>query len=413
MRTEHKCLVCQTSAHYCQSLRPEDAPCPKYDHSGIMAIEFAPSARSTIGIEWEIALVDNVSGDLKNVADRVLTDLTDDQGNPHPTITGELLLNTVELVSGVHTRPADAVADVIEQLSELRNVTDPLLIDLISAGSHPSAQWFEQKISNKPRYHKLIERTQWWGRNMMIWGVHVHVGVESRDKVIPLLNGLLAYYPHLQALSASSPLWAGQATGYASNRALMFQQLPTAGLPYDVANWTEFENYVDDLTKTGIIDTVSEVRWDIRPSPHWGTIEIRACDGVSTAEELGAIAALSQCLMEEMSTAFDEGRNLPRLRSWFVRENKWRSARYGLDATIIIDNEGTEVPLREHLTQTVARLAPVAKRLGSVDELEYIHQILEHGASYERQLRVLRDRQGNLRDVTLALARELRLGINT
>jgi carboxylate-amine ligase len=378
-----------------------------------MAIEFAPSARSSVGIEWEIQLIDKVSGELKNVADRVLADLTDAQGNAHPRITGELLLNTVELVSSVHTRPSDAVADVVGQLEELRAVTDPLFIDLISAGSHPFAQWFEQKISDKPRYHKLIERTQWWGRNMMIWGVHVHVGVEDRAKVIPLVNGLLAYYPHLQALSASSPLWAGQATGYASNRALMFQQLPTAGLPYDLNTWEEFENYVDDLTKTGIIDAVSEVRWDIRPSPRWGTIEVRAFDGVSTAEELGAIAALSQSLIEKMSTDLDEGREIPHLQPWFVRENKWRSARYGLDAQIIIDNRGTEVPLREHLAALVEELRPVARRLGGENELAYIHQILENGASYERQLRVLRDYRGNLRDVTLALAKELRLGITT
>jgi carboxylate-amine ligase len=204
-----------------------------------MAIEFARSARSTIGMEWEVAIVDRATGELASVADRVLEVL--DAGSPgehHPFITAELLTNTVELVSAVHTTVADTVADLEGQLAEVRAVIDELGdYELICSGSHPFSQWYHQQLTDKARYHKLIERTRWWGRNMMIWGVHVHVGIEDRDKALPILDGLLAYLPHLQALSASSPFWAGVETGYASNRALMFQQLPTAGLPYPLADW--------------------------------------------------------------------------------------------------------------------------------------------------------------------------------
>jgi carboxylate-amine ligase len=270
-------------------------------------IEFAPSRRSTVGIEWEIALVDRATGDLVPMADEVLQALGSDDGTPHPQVTGELLLNTVELVSGVHENVADAVTDVAGQLDEVRAITEPLGIDPICSGSHPFGQWFDQKVTDKPRYHKLIDRTQWWGRNMMIWGIHVHVGVEDQAKVMPILGGLLTYLPHLQALSASSPFWAGVDTGYASNRALMFQQLPTAGVPWQLPDWAAWEGYVADMTATGIIADVTEVRWDIRPAPRWGTIEVRVCDGVSTTQELGAIAALIQCLVEWMSTKLDAG----------------------------------------------------------------------------------------------------------
>jgi carboxylate-amine ligase len=376
-----------------------------------MQISFAQSDRSTLGVEWEIALVEQSSGDLVNVAGEVLQSLRGPDGNAHPHITEELLLNTVELVTGVHTRVADAVDDLQGQLAEVRTITDPLDVELMCAGTHPFAQWFDQQVTDKERYHKLIDRTQWWGRNMMIWGIHVHVGVESRDKVLPLLNGLLNYYPHLQALSASSPFWAGENTGYASNRALMFQQLPTAGLPYQFDEWSQYESYVDDMKVTGIVDDHTEVRWDIRPSPQWGTLEMRACDGLSSPEEIGAVAALIQCLVEHMSERLDAGETLPTLQPWYVRENKWRAARYGLDAEIIVDAQGSERLVTEHVRELLVTLAPVAERLDCVEQLNQVNLILEHGASYQRQLRVAEENGGSLKAVVASLTRELRHGL--
>ena len=376
-----------------------------------MEISFAHSERSTLGIEWEIALVEQSSGDLVNVAGDVLQSLRGADGEDHPRITEELLLNTVELVTAVHTRVSDAVDDLQEQLSEVRAITDPLDVELMCAGTHPFAQWFDQQITDKERYHKLIDRTQWWGRNMMIWGIHVHVGVESRDKVLPLLNGLLNYYPHLQALSASSPFWAGEKTGYASNRALMFQQLPTAGLPYQFDEWSQYESYVDDMKVTGIVDDHTEVRWDIRPSPQWGTLEMRACDGLSSPEEIGAVAAFIQCLVEHMSDRLDAGETLSTLQPWYVRENKWRAARYGLDAEIIVDAQGAEKLVTDDVRELLVTLAPIAERLDCVAELAQVNLILEHGASYQRQLRVAEENGGSLKAVVASLTRELRHGL--
>lgn len=378
-----------------------------------MQIDFARSERSTIGIEWELALVSRDTGDLVHRAEDVLGALVQPDGSEHPQITHELLLNTIELVSRVHTRVADAVADLRELIEEAQSVTDPMGVELMCAGTHPFAQWYDQKSTKSERYDHLLERTQWWGRQMMIWGVHVHVGIEERDKVLPIVNGLLTYYPHLQALSASSPFWAGAATGYASNRALMFQQLPTAGLPWQFGSWANYEEYVQDLVTTNIIRDYTEVRWDVRPSPHWGTVEMRACDGLSTSEEIGAVAALIHCLVERMSADLDAGREPVTLQPWFVRENKWRAARYGMDADIIVDPRGSESHVVQEVRRLLDELAPVARRLHCENELDQVNLVLERGASYQRQLRVAEQNGGSLQAVVSSLTRELRHGLET
>ncbi|WP_158863686.1 glutamate--cysteine ligase [Leifsonia sp. AG29] len=376
-----------------------------------MQIDFTPSERSTVGVEWELALVDGATGDLVHIADEVLRELGTPDGAEHPQITHELLLNTVELVSRVHRTVPAAISDLQELIALVREVTDPLGVELMCAGTHPFAQWYDQKVTPNERYDRLLDRTQWWGRQMMIWGIHVHVGIDHRDKALPIVNGLLTYYPHLQALSASSPFWAGARTGYASNRALMFQQLPTAGLPWQFLTWANYEEYVQDLVTTGVVTDYSEVRWDIRPSPKWGTVEMRACDGLSTADEVGAVAALIHCLTDRMSGALDEGVEPVTLQPWFVRENKWRAARYGLDAEIITAPDGSERLVSEALRDLVEELMPTAERLGCADELAAVTTILEAGASYQRQLAVAEANGGSLQAVVSSLTHELRSGL--
>lgn len=375
-----------------------------------MQIPFAASERSTIGIEWELALVDTDSGDLRQVAQTVLDAVAPPGGGEHPTIKQELLLNTVEIITGVCRTVAEAGADLERSIEILRAVTDPLRVELMCAGTHPFARWTQQKVTDKQRYATLIERTQWWGRQMLIYGVHVHVGIEDRRKVLPILRAVLTCYPHLQALSASSPFWGGKDTGYASNRALMFQQLPTAGLPFQFDTWEAFEAYTSDMVHTGVIDEVDEIRWDLRPSPRFGTLETRICDGASNLTEVLAFAALIHCLVEHYSTMLDEGHDLPALPPWFAQENKWRSARYGMDAIIITNSAGDE----EHVTDAVERLLvelePVAERLGCSTELDNVRVILRRGASYQRQRAVARRNAGELDAVVASLVAEMRAG---
>jgi len=376
-----------------------------------MDIEFAPSKRSTVGIEWELACVDHASGELTPAGPEVLARLND-PSDVFPHVTGELLTNTVELVSAPHDRVADAVDDLRRLVARVSEVTEPMGVDLMCAGTHPFSQWFQQEVTpGKDRYATLIDRTQWWGRQMMIWGVHMHVGIDDPRKVLPIINGLLPYYPHFQAISASSPFWSGESTGYASSRTMLFQQLPTAGLPPQLTEWDDYERLVADLTHVGVIDDHTELRWDLRPSPKWGTIEIRFCDGLSTSAEVASVAALAQCLVEELSRKLDRGEELPTLQPWFVRENKWRAARYGMEAIIIQDAAGNEALVTDDLRAILERLTPIATQLGCLDELWGVERILDGGASYQRQLQVAADNAGSLKAVVASLVTELRGGL--
>ncbi|AVM01832.1 glutamate--cysteine ligase [Gordonia iterans] len=374
--------------------------------TGIEPIEFRASPTPTLGVEWELALVDRDSRDLVNAA-APLFDLITARGiGRADRIHKELLRNTVELVTGICTTTAEAMDDLGRTLGQVRVLTDELGIDLYGAGTHPFAEWSAQQLTEGHRYAELIERTQWWGRQMLIWGVHVHVGIDHRDKVLPILDSLLQFYPHLLALSASSPMWGGQETGYASNRAMMFQQLPTAGLPFQFRTWPEFEAFVHDQKTTGIIDHLNEIRWDIRPSPHLGTIEVRVCDGVSNRGELAALVALTHCLVVDLSRRLDAGEELPEMAPWLVQENKWRAARYGLDAIIIQNSACDERLVTEDLAELLVRLRPVAEDLQCAEELAAVDAIVERGASYQRQ-RAVHARAGDLRAVVDSVVGEL------
>lgn len=354
-----------------------------------MAISFASSPRSTLGLEWELSLVDVESRELLNVAPAILDKLQ----VTHPTdrfphFTGELLQNTIEMVSAPHERVSGAVSDLRELALAAQSEANARGATLIGSGSHPFSRWDHQLVTENERYDRFIDKYRWWGRNMLIWGVHMHVGIDRVDRVAPLMHALLTHLPHLLALSSSSPFWAGESTGYASNRTLRFQQLPTAGLPWEMNDWADIERVLEQMTKTGIIAEPTEARWDIRPAPGWGTLEIRFCDGASTLNAIGALAALAQCLVEYYQQQADQGLALPRLQPWYVRENKWRAARYGLDAIIITDNDGTQAPLRDEITQLITRLAPVAAQLGCEEELAGVGRKLANGTSAERQLQV-------------------------
>lgn len=375
-----------------------------------VALPFARSERSTVGLEWEVALVDADSGDLRQAAQAIFDTVRPVDGTEHPHIKQELLLNTVEIASGVCRTVGEAGADLRRALDEVGAAAEPLRIELMGGGTHPFANWAQQKVTDKQRYATLIDRTQWWGRQMLIYGVHVHVGIEDRAKVLPLSRAMLTVFPHLQSLSASSPFWGAKDTGYASNRALLFQQLPTAGLPFGFERWEQLEQYVGDMMHTGVIDQFDEVRWDIRPSPRFGTLEMRVADGATNLLELTAISALTHCFVEHFSSMLDRGEALPALPPWFAQENKWRSARYGMDAIIITDAAGEEELVTDAVGRWLEELAPVAERLGCSEELDQVRVILRRGASYQRQRAVARRHAGELDAVVRSLVAEMRAG---
>ena len=382
---------------------------------GRRTVDFNASPRPTLGVEWELALVDRRTRDLAPQATEVMQAVEREASAGGPRITKELLRNTLEVVTGVCGSVAEATEDLTSTIAAVRRVTDPMGLDLMCAGTHPFATWDKQLVTADDRYAELLERTQWWGRQMLIWGVHVHVGISSVHKVLPILNSLLNHYPHLQALSASSPYWTGFDTGFASNRSQMFQQLPTAGLPFQFGAWSEFEDYVDDMLVTGVIDGLSDVRWDIRPSPRLGTIEVRVCDGTPTLRELRALTAFVHCLVVHLDQRLEAGEELPTLPPWHVQENKWRAARYGLDAEIIVDAAGAERLVTDDLDDWLTRLQPVARQLHCEEELALVAEVPRRGASYQRQRAAYRAACGRgeeqpLVSVVDALVAELREG---
>jgi carboxylate-amine ligase len=372
-------------------------------------IEFNGSPRPTLGVEWEFALVDKHTRDLVNAAADLFDEVRSRSGieGDHPRLHKELLRNTVEVVTGICDDVKEAMADICETLALVRQAADSLNVDLFGAGTHPFGRWSRQLLTPGHRYEELIARTQWWGRKMLIWGVHVHVGVQSRDHVLPIVSSLLNHFPHLQALSASSPIWAGTDTGYASNRALMFQQLPTAGLPFQFERWEEFEGFVADQKKTGVVEHMDEIRWDVRPSPHLGTVEVRICDGVSNVRELQGLVALTHCLVVDLEERIAAGETLPTMPPWHVQENKWRAARYGLDAVVILDAASNERLVTDDLDDLLKRLAPLADRLNCAEELASVADIPRVGASYQRQRAVAAETNGDLVAVVDSVVREL------
>lgn len=375
-----------------------------------MQIAFNSSPGPSLGIEVELELIDVRTGQLASAASDILAELG--QGHPdgvHPKAKHELFECCIEIITGVCTTVAEAKADLEATLAEVRAAAASRGLTVICSGSHPFSLWGEQRITPDERYARLVDEVQWMGRRLQIFGVHVHVGIRSPEKAVVIANALADYIPHFLALSASSPFWEGHDTGLASSRSKVFEGLPTAGLPPHLDSWADFEQYMSTLVAAGAISTVREVWWDIRPHPDFGTVELRMCDGIPSLTEVAAVAALAQSLVAHLDALDDEGRAPTRQRDWLLAQNKWRAGRHGLDASLIVDEQGSVQPVREGIAALVDRVAPQAEALGCSAELAGIARITEHGPSYQRQ-RDISDGGKNLWAVVDQLARELSSG---
>ncbi|GAC1333536.1 MAG: glutamate--cysteine ligase [Candidatus Dormibacteria bacterium] len=373
-----------------------------------MSIQFFPSERASVGVEMELELVDRDTRELRSLATEILDEMG--QGHPegsHPTAKHELMESCVEILTGVSGTVAEAEQDLARTIAEVREHTEKRNLDLMCSGSHPFTDWATQDISPSDRYRQLVLDMQWLARRMQIFGVHVHCGVRAPEKAIPIVNAMTAFIPHFLGLSASSPYWMGRDTGLASSRSKVFEGLPTAGIPYQLSGWDEFEHFMGTLISARTIKTIREVWWDVRPHPNFGTVELRVCDGLPTLHEVGAATALFQCLVHRMDGQLDEGYELPMPREWVVRENKWRAARHGIDAAVIVDQSGTTRPLREAILELVEELEPVARRLDCGSELARVPGIVTRGPSYLRQREIVAA-GGSLVEVVDSLVTELK-----
>lgn len=354
----------------------------------------------------ELAIVRDDSGELENAASDLLRQLAGPDGTEHPKAKHELFEHTVEIVTNVCETVADARADLQGTLLELDAAAGPRGLRLFCAGSHPFSHWKQGKVSPDPRYESLIQEMQWLAQRLQIFGVHVHVGVSGPEPAVAIANALTGYLPHFLALSSSSPYWEGRDTGLSSSRVKVFEGLPTAGLPYRLDDWSDFERFMATLQNAQAITSIREVWWDVRPHPDFGTVELRVCDGLPTLHEVGAIAALAQSAVLMFETRLAEGHALPFPSEWVLRQNKWQATRYGLDAALIVDEAGNRRPLRKAIAELVGESAPFADELGCRAELAGVDRILAHGPSSERQ-RAIVAAGGTLPDVVNALVSEL------
>ena len=323
-------------------------------------ITFTSNAAPTLGIELELALVDEKTMALSNSIERVLERVPEQYaGNIKP----ELMQSYVEINTGVCYTVDEAERDLREKLLALQEVTDGMGLRLYWAGTHPFSHWRDQRVSPSDRYAKLVDSLQDMARQLVCFGLHVHVGVDSGDKAVMICDRIMRHLPTLLALSANSPWWEGRVSGLRSHRAKIMENLPTAGLPPLMRNWSEYIWLVRHMIETGFIDSIREIWWDVRPHHNFGTVEVRMCDIPGSLEDSLALAALIQCLVKALSDDIDRGTYQHDCHPMMVRQNKWRASRFGLDAELIDPLTFESQSVREIMTRLVERLQPVATDL--------------------------------------------------
>mgnify|MGYP002713374130 FL=1 len=366
--------------------------------------DFARSDGPTLGVEWEICLVDPVTRDLVPRAAEVIEKVQ--ARHPDVHLEPEFLQNTIELVTPICANTKEAIQALQKDLNAVKEVADEMGLKLWASGGHPFSDFRTNPLSPKHTYEEIVNRTQYWGQHMLLWGIHCHVGISHEDKVWPIINAVMTKYPHLLAISASSPGWDGIDTSYASNRTMLYQQLPTAGMPYQFQSWDEWVGFMRDQQTSGVINHTGSMHFDVRPAAKWGTIEVRISDATSNLRELAAVVALTHCLVVHFDQMLERGEELPTLQPWHVAENKWRGARYGMEALVITSRDTDEEWVTQELSSLIDDLRPTAELLQCTAELDLVREIIAGGAGYQRQ-RAVYKRTGDWKDVVDATCAEM------
>ena len=352
-----------------------------------MEQNFGNGRRFSLGVEEEFQLVGRESFELVSRVDEILSEVEDEEEH-EGRVKPELLQSVVE----VATNPAGSVKEAMQDLSGLRARMRDAAAErdalIASAGTHPFSRYEHQDVTDRPRYRELIEDMRWVAERELIFGLHVHVGLDSPDTAIACANAARTFLPELLALSVNSPFWQARPTGIASTRTKVFEAFPRSGLPPAFASYEEFELLVERGVKTNSFTDYTFIWWDLRPHPRLGTIELRVCDAQTRIESVGALAALGQSLVATLAEGFEAGETLPVQPVTLVAENKWRAARDGLAARLIDLEHDTERPARDALLALVERCEPAARRLGCEEELGDVERVLARGTGADEQLGV-------------------------
>lgn len=340
----------------------------------------------TIGIEEEYLLVDRDSGALVSAQPPGLIERVAELR--HGLVSPELFSAQIEIGTGICRDMQHLRADVgLLRLAVTEAAAEHGLAP-IAASTHPFAKPEELQITDKERYRDLAEDLQEIQRQLVISGLHVHVGIEDPELRIDLMNQVTYFLPHLLAVSTSSPFWQGRDTGLASYRSAVYKTLPRTGLPPKFDSWAEFRRHVDVLVNAGIIEDSSKVWWDIRPSERYPTLEMRVTDLPTRMEDTIAIAAAYVCLLRMLWRLRDGNQRWRSYANFLIGENLWRAERYGIGGSLIDFGKGTLVPYEHLVDELVELVMPDAETLGCVDEVRHLRAICEHGTSANRQLAV-------------------------
>ncbi len=367
------------------------------------------AARFTLGIEEEFQLVDRRTLHLRSCIKSVL-----EKGAPYfeEKIKPELTQSTVELISNICPDIATARKDLYTLRALLAKLADQEGVALVSAGTHPSSSWQDQATTEKQRYVELEEEFQDLIRSNVIFGMHVHVGVEDKELAIKLMNQARTWLPHLLAISTNSPFWNGRYTGIKSYRSALFKRIPRTGMPGILTSLNDFERYVQALVEMGCIDNGKKIWWDMRPHPFFSTIEFRACDMPATIEDTLSLAALCQALIARLTWCHEHNIDVPVLTRDYLEENKWRAMRYGLDAEAIDFVKLRRLSMRDSINELLDFIEDVVDDLGSRHEMNYLRAMMvsPNGTGADRQVAVYKQ-SGDLQEVVELLVEQTMQGI--
>src|SRR5450756_1113170 len=341
-----------------------------------------------IGIEEEYQTVDPVTRDLRSHIHAEI--LRKGKLILHERVKPEMHQSVVEIGTGVCQNITEAKDEVRMIRQKMITLARQNGLRLSAGGTHPFAQWRDQEIYPDDRYRVIVEDLKMVARANLIFGLHVHIGVEDRETAIQLMNGARYFLPHLLALSANSPFWLGMETGLRSYRCKVFDKFPRTNLPDYFPSWGEYENYVKLLVKTNSIDNAKKIWWDIRPHPFFDTLEFRVCDLPMRVDETIALAALIQATVAKLYKLHSQNQGFRLYRRSLLMENKWRAARYGIDGKLIDFGKQMEVPERDLIEEYLEFVDDVLDELDSRKEVEYIREIMKMGTGADRQLQVYR-----------------------
>lgn len=361
----------------------------------------------TLGIEEEFQTIDPNTGELRSHMSKIV-----DGGQIvlQERVKAEMHQAVVEVGTNICNNIQDARQEVTYLRKMIIELADKQNLKIAAAGTHPFSDWQEQLITPNERYDRLIDELRDVARSNLIFGLHVHVGIENRNEGIQIMNAVRYFLPHIYALSTNSPFWRGRNTGFKSYRSKVFDKFPRTGIPDYFSSAAEYDEYINLLVKTNCIDNGKKIWWDIRLHPFFDTIEFRICDVPMRVDETICLAAIMQALVAKIYKLHQQNLNFRPYRRILINENKWRAARYGIEGKLIDFGKQIEVPTHELIHELLSFIDDVVDDLGSREECNYVLKILEMGTGADRQLAVFQE-TNDLKQVVNYIVEETSFGI--